>query len=705
MSLILSAACRSEPPPIERGPPPTLREDVVEHLHGREVHDPYRWLERDADSEVQAWVAAQDAYARAHLGTTRHRERLREQLRAGWDREGIVGPVDKRGDRYFYARRHRGRDKPVYYVREGLRGSERVLIDPAELSPDGSLGIRSLHPSRDGRLLAYAVRRNAADAATLRVLDVDSGADLPADVIPGARFATPNWAADNRSFFYVGLPDDPSIPAAELGAHATVRRHFVGTAPARDEVLYGPTGDARSIPSPRLALGDRYLLLHLFHGAAGSSDVYVKELDGARGFRPLIVGSRATNLVFGTREQLFLMTSEGAPHQRILAVDPQRPREAWREVVPERDATLEQLAIMNGHMVLAYLDDMRPRVFVRRLGDGRSWEVALPEEGAVLGIWTDPSVDEALIGFGSLADSQASVYRVPIPAEASAMVTPELFWGPEDGGETGLVMRRHDAASPDGTSVPVFVVHREELELDGQRPTILYGYGGFGISIKPGPNAIAQLWAAQGGVWAQASLRGGGEYGEGWHRAGTKTAKQRVFDDFLASAEGLVAAGYTAPAHLGIYGGSNGGLLVGAASTQRPDLFGAVVCAVPLLDMVRYAKFGLGPLWIDEYGTVDDPEQFRALHDYSPYHQIRAGVDYPALLMMSADTDDRVDPLHARKYVAAMQHANAASRPVLLRTEAQAGHGGADSLSQAIDAYADLLAFLLAELDPGHGAG
>jgi prolyl oligopeptidase len=266
-------------------------------------------------------------------------------------------------------------------------------------------------------------------------------------------------------------------------------------------------------------------------------------------------------------------------------------------------------------------------------------------------------------------------------------------------------MRESFVTSADGTQVPVFVLHRADLVLDGRRPTILYGYGGFGISIKPGYNPIAQLWAQRGGVWAQASVRGGGEYGEDWHRAGMRERKQNVFDDFLAAAEHLVEAGYTGPAQLGIMGGSNGGLLVGAASTQRPDLFGAVVCEVPLLDMVRYSKFGLGELWIDEYGSPDDADEFQTLYDYSPYHRIRPGVRYPSLLMMSADTDDRVDPLHARKYVAAMQHASVGPGPVLLRTEKQAGHGGADSLTQQIESSADLLSFLLTQLAPDWGAG
>ncbi|PRQ08108.1 Prolyl endopeptidase [Enhygromyxa salina] len=705
--LFVVGGCRGDDP-SRRGPPPAPREDVVEIIHGREVHDPYRWLEHGERAEVDTWVRAQDEHARAVLASSAHQRGFRNDLRKMWDREAIVGPVHKRGDRYFYARRHKGRDKPVYYVREGLHGRERVLINPARLSKDGSLGVRRIHPSRDGRSVAYAVSRNNADAATLYVRDVDTGKDHRNDVIRGARFADPQWAPDSRSFYYTGLPDDPTIPPAKLAGHASVRRHVLGQPPADDEVLFGPTGDARTYLSPQLATDGRYLLVHVAHGAAGAADVYVQDLERDGGPQPLTVGSGAINVAFGYRDHFYLFTSEGAPRHRLLEIDPEHPeRSNWREVVPQRDQILDGVALMNGHLILSYLEDVNARVVVQRIDDGRSWPVDLPLTGAVAGVWTDPSVSEALIAFSSLAQEPV-IYRVPIPADARATAAPEVFWAPEDlaaQGSAPLVMRQTFARSPDGAEIPVFVLHRRDLVLDGRRPTILYGYGGFGISVTPGYSPLAQLWAQRGGVWAQASLRGGGEYGEDWHRAGMRADKQTVFDDFIAAAEHLVSGGYTSPAQLGILGGSNGGLLVGAASTQRPELFGAVVCQVPLLDMIRYPKFGLGELWVDEYGAPEHPDEFAVLLDYSPYHRIRAGVRYPSLLMMSADTDDRVDPLHARKYVAAMQHASAGSGPVLLRTEAQAGHGGADSVTQRIEAYADLLSFMLTALAPDWGRG
>ncbi|KIG19646.1 Prolyl endopeptidase [Enhygromyxa salina] len=706
-AVVAVVGCRGDDP-SRGGPPPTPREDVVEVIHGREVHDPYRWLEAGDRAGVRAWVRRQDLHARSVLGASAHRQGFRNELRRMWDRDAIVGPVDKRGDRYFYGRRHKGRDKTVYYVREGLRGRERVLIDPAKLSDNGSLGVRSIYPSRDGNKVAYAVSRNNADAATLYVRDVNTGTDLRNDMIPGARFASPQWAPDNQSFYYTGLPDDPTIPPSKLAGHASVRRHVLGQPPAHDEVVFGPTGDARTFLAPGLVFDGRYLLVHVIHGAAGAADIYFQDLKSGGELQPLTVGSGATNIAFGYRDRFYLFTSEGAPRYRLIEIDPQAPaRSNWREVVPQGEHVLNSVALMNGHLILNYLDDVNARVIVRRLDDGRSWPVELPSAGAVAGIWTDPSVNEALIAFSSLAQ-EGVIYRVPIPAEARATATPELFWAPEDlqeARDAQLVMRQLFTRSPDGAQISVFVLHRGDLVLDGQNPTVLYGYGGFGIPITPGYNPLAALWAQRGGVWAQASIRGGGEYGEDWHRAGKRGHKQDVFNDFIGAAEHLVAAGYASPATLGIMGGSNGGLLVGAASTQRPDLFGAVVCQVPLLDMIRYPKFGLGELWIDEYGDPEDPSAFAALYEYSPYHQIRAGVRYPSLLMMSADTDDRVDPLHARKYVAAMQHASAGEGPVLLRTQAQAGHGGPDSVTGRIESYADILSFLLTELAPNWGKG
>ncbi len=688
--------------PLRPTPPSTPRDEIVEDIHGVAVADPYRWLERADDPAVQAWSDAQDTYARTQLDGLPDTDALRTQLRHEWDHEGIVVPVHKRGERYFYGKRLRGHDRIVYFVREG-DGPERVLLDPADFGP--AHAITGLYPSPDGSKVAYRVSFANADAATMHVRDVATRRDDPADTIRGARFTVADWLPDGRGFVYTAVPDDPSIPPAELAAHARVQRHTLGTPVADDPVEFGPLGDARRILLPRLSDDGRYLLVHATHGSAGPIDIWVRDLHAESGaFEPLVVGADARTSAIGYRGALYLHTSDGAPRFRVVKVDPQRlGRGYWREVVPQDAMTLQDVAIMEGHLVLSYLLDANARVRVHALDSGRSWDVALPEHGAVTGLWGNPENREVLLAHSSLSQRPA-IYRVPLPRGDVAIASADAWYTPpNDADEVPLTMQARFVASADGTKIPLFVMHRADLSPDEPHPTVLYGYGGFGVSVPPAYNSVARIWAERGGVWAQANLRGGGEYGEAWHRAGTGARKQNVFDDFVAAAQSLVDTGVTRPAQLGIMGGSNGGLLVGAASTQRPDLFGAVVCRVPLLDMVRYHRFGVAPFWIDEYGSSEDATQFRTLLAYSPYHQIREGTLYPPLLMMAADHDDRVDPLHARKYVAAMQAAS--PHRALLRVERNAGHGGPASLSQTIDATAHMLAFLLDALGEPPVAG
>jgi len=685
-------------------PPETRRDDVVEIIHGREVHDPYRWLERGDEPDIRAWTLAQDGYARSVLDRFPHRMAIRRELDRTWRHDGIDIAVHKRGQRYFYGRRFRDRERVVYYVREGADGPERPILDPDELSADGSVSIKNIFPSPDGETLAYTVSRYNADAATLAVRDVRTGRDRPIDFIEGAMFADPQWIPDSSAFDYTHIPVDASIPPDEITAHATIRRHVLGRPAREDEIVFGPTGDARTLLHANLAGRGRYRLLHIVHGSAGRSDVYVQDLHHNDGLVPVIVGADARTLAFGDREHVFLFTSEGAPRYRIVEVDPSHPSPAhWREVVPQRAMTLDAAGLMYGHFVLSYLDDLRPHVEVIRIADGRRWIVSLPDTGAVSRIWGHPENREAMLLWSSLAD-RPRIFRIPLPDPDAVEVEPELWAAENDEDTAGLVMRRLSAWSLDGTKVPVFVLHRADLDFDGSRPTILTGYGGFGINITPQYNTIAHLWARQGGVWAQASLRGGGEFGEDWHRQGKGSQKTNVFDDFIAAADLLFAQGLTQPRHLGILGGSNGGLLVGAAMTQHPERFGAVVCMVPLLDMVRYHRFGRGPLWIDEYGSADQTNAFDTLFAYSPYHHIESHTPYPPMLMVSAQRDDRVDPLHARKFVAALQAGDRTS-PVLFWNEQNGGHGGADALSRRIEMHGDILTFLFGMLSNGRGAG
>jgi prolyl oligopeptidase len=658
------------------------------------VDDPYRWLEAEREPEVQAWMRSQNAFARAQLDRLPGRDALRARLRALMYLESISPPT-RRGDRSFYVRRHADKEKAIYYVREGKDGVEQVLLDPHALSKDGSVSISGFSVSRDGRFVAYKLSRNNSDAATLYVLDVATRENLPVDVIEGARYAQASWTPDSSGFYYTGLPVDSKIPPSDLPGYAEVRFHALGTDPRTDALIHPALHDPQTFINANLSRDGRYLVLTISRGF-DSTDVSVRDMRRDEAFRPLTVGTPFRAHVVAHAGTLYVHTNDGAPRFRVMAVDPDRlQRERWRELVPETEATLEGMSVIGNRLVLDYLDKASTRLQVRELAGELVRDVALPGLGSgwVVG---EPDRDEAYIWFASFTDApkiyetsiRTGVTRlwneVDVPADTSDFEVEQVWY-----------------ASKDGTKISMFLVHRRGIELDGSHPTLLTGYGGFGVSLTPSFSSGAVLWVEHGGVWAVPNLRGGGEYGESWHDAGKLHNKQNVFDDFIGAASWLIGRGYTRPDKLAIRGGSNGGLLVGAVSTQRPDLFGAVVCAVPLLDMIRYHLFGSGKTWISEYGSAEDPEQFRTLRKYSPYHHVEAGKPYPALLMLSADSDDRVDPMHARKFVAAMQAAAPPAHPVLLRVEENAGHGGGDMMAKAVDEAVDVYAFLFERLGAG----
>jgi prolyl oligopeptidase len=672
---------------------PTRRGDDADVLHGERIADPYRWLEDAASPEVQAWMNAQDAHARQAIDALPTRASLVAEYRRLFYYDAVSCP-ERRGTRYFYTRKHRDREKSVVYVRDG-DSPERVLFDPNALSEDGTLSLGVWVPSHDGRLVAYALRTNNADAATLRVREVDTNQDLPDDVICGAKYAHPSWLPDGSGFYYTRLPVDASIAIADLPGHAEVCFHAIGSAPSHDRVVHPATGSAETFIHGEVSRDGRLLVVTVQHGWS-SSDIYVAHrAHGDDRFEVLIAGVDALYEVVPHGDALYLVTNEGAPRYRVMrtAID-EMGRDAWTEIVAEDEATLEGVRIVGGYLVCRYLRDARSEVVVRDL-DGRSvCALELPDLGTVSEMTGEPDGDELFYGFTSFSDP-GQVLRVELPSGA-----PQVWARVElEADTTGIRCDQVHFRSKDGTEIPMFILHRHDVTAArGPHPTILYGYGGFNVSLTPAFSPRPLPWLERGGVYAIANLRGGGEYGEDWHRAGMLAAKQNVFDDFIAAAEHLCTSGWTSPARLAIQGGSNGGLLVGAAMTQRPDLFRAVVCAVPLLDMLRYHLFGSGRTWVPEYGSADDDALYPVLRAYSPLHAIADGTPYPALLMLSADSDDRVDPMHARKFVAAVRHATSSEHPVLLRIERNAGHGGADMVAQLVEQAADTYAFLIEQL-------
>ncbi|MEM6294489.1 MAG: prolyl oligopeptidase family serine peptidase [Myxococcota bacterium] len=668
--------------------PATARQPIVEPIHGVDVADPYRWLEGTGET-VAAWTKAQDAHARGWLQAQPGRAALRSALRPMLEAESRSAPIE-RGDRWFFSRRRPGEDKSRHYVSEVGGAGERVLVDPAEFSADGSATVRAVYPSPDGSFVSFLVSENASDEATLHLRDVATGQAID-EPIGGARYAVPSWLPDESAFFYTKISEDPSIPAPQKPKTATIMRHVVGSSARFDERIYGPAGDASTFVNAEVSHDGRWLTLTRMRDFS-STDVSIASLKSdALAFHPLTETSTERTYVETVGDRVLAHTNLDAPRFRVLersATDLEAP---WRALIPEGPGTLEAVHITADSLVLQILDKAYSRLEVRDLDGRRARTLPLPGVGSVHAVVSSQGRDDVFILFSSFAQPPQWLHAVP----RTGKVRP--FWTQRTPIDTDrIVTEQVWVESRDGTPVSMFVVHRDDAPRDGERPTLLTGYGGFGVSLTPTFSPTAALWVAHGGVYAVPNLRGGGEYGEAWHEAGRREHKQNVFDDFIASGEWLIAQGWTRPKRLSIRGGSNGGLLVGAVMTQRPELFGAVVCEVPLLDMVRYELHGAGPTWAGEYGSVADPAMFEVLFAYSPYHRVVQGAPYPPLLMNSADSDDRVDPNHARKFVGAMQWATPDTHPVLLRVESNAGHGGADSVKARLEHAVDTLTFLRA---------
>lgn len=693
-------------PSIARGPDPvrpdaapgfaypaSRRVDQVDTLHGVAVPDPYRWLEDAGNDEVRKWTEAQDAYAQSVLSKLPGRDAIAARFKELFYVES-AGTPRHYGTRFFYPRRDAGKEKFTVYWREGKNGADKVLLDPNAWSSDGSASLGTWSVSWDGRTCAYTAKANNSDEATLYVMDVATGKKSERDTIEGAKYAQASWTPRGDGFYYTWLPPKDSVPTADRPGYAEVRLHKLGTDPKSDAIVHDKTGDPKTFLGAGLSKDGRWLVLYVQHGWT-RTDVYFMDMRAPKkGWQPLAVGRDARYDVDFDGSRLFVMTNEGAPKYRVLVVDPLHPaRDAWKEIVPERkDATLDGMGIVGHKMALSYLKDVVAQIELRDEDGKLVKNVDLPTLGSAGGMSGQADDDVAFWSFQSFtypteifetdvkSGKTKTWYRLKVPVDETKYAVDQLF-----------------STSKDGTRVPFFVVHAKDAPKNGNTPAILYGYGGFQSAQTPYFASSIYPWLERGGIWVVANLRGGSEYGEEWHRHGMRREKQHVFDDYFAVAEELIKQGFTKPDKLAALGGSNGGLLVGAAITQRPDLFRVALCAVPLLDMVRYHMFGSGKTWIEEYGSAEDAGDFKALFAYSPYHHVTKGAKYPATLLLSADSDDRVDPLHARKFAAELQWASGGG-PVLLRVEKHSGHGGADLVSAAVEKLADEYAFALDQM-------
>ncbi len=700
VSLCLQVVSGQDRPKTDRdGSPPTRVEPIVERLHGTEVADPYRWLESVESEEVGAWVTAQNKFTREALDRLSHRAAIRDRLESLLTVGSISAPA-VRGSRYFYMKREGKQNQPILYVREGLRGSDRVLIDPNTMTADGTIALDWWSPSKDGRRLAYGTSEGGSEKSTLRVLDVESGNLLP-DTIPFTRACSVAWKPDGVGFFYTRYPTPGTVPAGEENYHRHVFYHELGSDPARDPEIFGAGRSPQDWPNLDISPDGRWLLVTVSQGWA-KSEMYLRDLSQPDGsLVPVVEGVEALFRAEMQNDRLYVHTNLDASRYRLFAVDPANPsRDHWQELIPEREAVLENIAVIGGQLFCHYLRDASSRLEVFSLNGKRQHEIGFPTLGSLTGLGGEWDGGEVFFGFTSFA-APTAVYRIDLKSQISDFEsqTPELWekvTASIDPSKYSIKQIKYH--SKDGTSVPMFVLHRAGLEFDGNRPTVLSGYGGFNVNQTPAFIAHLPLWLEAGGIFCIANLRGGGEYGEAWHQAGMLGNKQNVFDDFIAAGEWLIENKYTNRDRLAISGGSNGGLLVSACLTQRPDLFRAVVCRVPLCDMLRYHHFRIAKLWIPEYGSADDATQFRWLHAYSPYHRVRDDVAYPAVLFTTAESDSRVDPMHAFKMTARIQAASSSDRPILLRVESKAGHGAGKPLSKTIDEQTDVWSFLCWQL-------
>ena len=673
--------------PERPSPPSTRTEAVHELIHGVDVVDSYRWLEDRKSPETNAWIEAQNRHTRALLDARPGRDVLRARL-AELLKIDVVDPPRERNGLYFFTKRLAGQQQRVIYLRRGLNGTDEVLVDPHPMSADGSISVGIEDVSSDGSILAYSVRHGGEDEVELRFLDVKSRKEMP-DRLPRARQSDVSIRPDKKGFFYRRYLSEKE--------GSRIYYHAFGTDAAGDQEIFGKGYSGDMGVSCGLSGDGRYLLMYAYKGStAERTEVYFKDLSRDGPIVPVVNDLDARFIPDAADGLMILQTNWKAPRGRVLAVDLRKlARENWREVVPESDAAMEAAALLGGKIVVEYTRNASSQIKVFDTSGKPGPEISLPAIGTLAGVtgrWKSP---ELFYTFSSF-HLPATVYRLDlrrgtqqvwarlnVPIDAEKIETKQVWF-----------------ESRDKTRVPMFLVYPKGTKLDGNNAVLMYGYGGFNVSVTPSFNVLRAAWVASGNVVAVVTLRGGGEFGEEWHRAGMLEKKQNVFDDYIAAAEWLIQNKYTRPEKLAISGGSNGGLLVGAAMTQRPELFRAVLCFYPLLDMIRYHKFSIARFWVPEYGSSEDPAQFKYIYAYSPYQRVKPGTKFPAVMFVTGDGDTRVEPLHARKMAALMQVATGSDRPVLLRYDTKAGHvAGGASLEQQIEDNLDYLTFLFWQLD------
>jgi prolyl oligopeptidase len=754
-----SKSSKKSPTAAPTAPPEAEIKPLAEFFHGTRIIDNYRWLEDGTTPATRKWVAEEMAYSRSLLDPLPGRERIHKRLTELLSIGSVTPPVIA-GKHYFYTRREGMQNQPILYVRDAAGsgkddGPDRILVDANQLAADGTVALDWFQPSENGKYVAYGTSSSGSEMSTLHIIETKTGTVLP-DTIERTRAASIAWKHDNSGFYYTRYPKKGDVPAGQEMYNRHVFYHELDAAPAdsdaddatpidvhpeqthsedNDQLIFGEGRDPEDWPSVHLSNDGHWLLITVEQGWT-KSELYLMNLKA--GTPPTRVTTGKDFLYAGEvyDGKIYITTNEDAPRYRVFVADAGNyERESWKEIIAQSDAVLQSASVYGGKLFAQYEQNASSQLKLFDLDGKKLTDIQLPAIGTVFGSGGRWNHDEAFFGFqsftvppsiyrvdlksiansdpqglkpASLADSggTAEGRALPKPVDPTASSTTEpVLWTKVDAPSidpAAYEVAQEWFKSKDGTRVPMFVVHKKGLAKNSRNPTLLTAYGGFNVSLTPTFSRTAYLWMEHGGIYAVANLRGGAEFGEDWHRAGMLDKKQNVFDDMIAAAEHLIAEKYTDKNHLAIQGGSNGGLLMGAMLTQRPDLFRAVVCQVPLLDMIHYQDFQIAKLWIPEYGTSENAEQFKWLYAYSPYHHVKSGAEYPAVLFMTADTDTRVDPMHAKKMAALMQaearNGTSPTRPILLRIESKAGHGAGKPVTKQIEEFTDVYSFLFWQL-------
>jgi prolyl oligopeptidase len=688
----------SSPPSI---PPKAAEKPVIDMYHGTKVLDNYRWLEDGRNPATQKWVQQEMAYTRGILDGMAGRDAIHKRLTELLS-IGSVTPPTIAGRYYFYTKREGMQNQPVLYVRDGLNRADRVLVDANKLASDGTIALDWFQPSDNGKYVAYGTSPSGSEMSTLHIIETKTGAILH-DTIERTRAASVAWKLDNSGFYYTRYPKKGDVPDGQEMYNRHVYYHEIANDPEdhpedSDPLIFGQGRDAEDWPNVSLSNDGLWLLINVAQGWT-KSELFL--MDVKAGTPPTRV-TNGKNFLYSAEvynHKLFITTNEDAPRYRVFVADAGNyDREAWKELIPQSDAVLQGTAVFGGKLFAQYEQTASSQLKLFDLDGKKLNDLLLPAIGTIFGSGGRWDRNELFYGFQSFTFAP-SIYRYELKDGSTSL------WTKVDAPSidpAAYEVNQEWFHSKDGTRVPMFVVHKKGVQKNGHNPTLLTGYGGFNLSLTPTFSRTAYLWMEHGGIYAVANLRGGAEFGEDWHRAGMLEKKQNVFDDMVAAAQHLISEKYTDKNHLAIQGGSNGGLLMGAMITQRPDLFRAVICQVPLLDMIHYQDFQIAKLWIPEYGTSENAEQFKWLYAYSPYHHVKPGAEYPAILFMTADTDTRVDPMHAKKMAALMQseakNGLSRTRPILLRIESKAGHGAGKPVTKQIEEFTDVYSFLFWQL-------